>query len=205
MRAFTTVMTPDLLLAFATFTIVSSITPGPNNLMLMASGTNFGVRRTMPHFWGVILGFTALILLVGLGLSQVFVRFPIAHVVLKVLSALYMLYLAWKIATAPPPSESQTQGKPMTFVQALMFQWVNPKGWSMALTAVSAYVVGYNVWGYVLVALVLGMTSIVASGLWMLTGARLRRFLANPRALRTFNIVMALLLVASLYPVLFSH
>jgi threonine/homoserine/homoserine lactone efflux protein len=198
-------MTPDLLLAFATFTLVSSITPGPNNLMLMASGTNFGVRRTMPHFWGVIIGFTALILLVGLGLSQIFVAFPIAHVVLRVLSALYMLYLAWKIATAPPPGEGKARGEPMTFVQALMFQWVNPKGWSMALTVVSAYVVGYNVWGYVFVAVVLGLTSIVASGLWMLTGARLRSLLTNPRALRIFNICMALLLVASLYPVLFSR
>jgi threonine/homoserine/homoserine lactone efflux protein len=198
-------MKPDLLLAFATFTLVSSITPGPNNLMLMASGTNFGVRRTMPHFWGVILGFTALILLVGLGLSRVFVAFPAAQTLLKALSALYMLYLAWKIATAPPPGEGQTRGEPMTFMQALMFQWVNPKGWSMALTAVSAYVVGYSIWGYVFVALVLGLTSMVMSGLWMLAGARLRRFLADPRALRAFNIVMALLLVASLYPVLFSH
>jgi threonine/homoserine/homoserine lactone efflux protein len=198
-------MTTELLLAFATFTLVSSITPGPNNLMLMASGTNFGVRRTMPHFWGVIIGFTALILLVGLGLSQIFVAFPVMQTVLKALSALYMLYLAWKIATAPPPGEGEARGKPMTFVQALMFQWVNPKGWSMALTAVSAYVVGYSVWGYVFVAAVLGLTSTVFSGLWMLAGARLRSFLADPRALRTFNIVMALLLVASLYPVLFSQ
>jgi threonine/homoserine/homoserine lactone efflux protein len=198
-------MTPEILIAFASFALVASITPGPNNLMLMASGTNFGIRRTLPHFWGVILGFTALILLVGLGLSQIFVAFPVAQTVLKVVSALYMLYLAWKIATAPPPGEGKARGEPMTFWQAIMFQWVNPKGWSMALTAVSAYVVGYSVWGYVFVAVVLGLTSIVASGLWMVAGVQLRRFLADPRALRTFNVCMALLLVASLYPVVFSH
>lgn len=198
-------MTTELFFAFATFALIASITPGPNNLMLMASGTNFGLVRSIPHALGVSIGFTAMVLLVGLGLAQVFAALPVAHDVLKVLCAAYLIYLAWKIATAPPPKPGAAQGKPMTFLQAALFQWVNPKGWSMALTAVSAYAVSDNLWSYVTIALLFGLINLPSIGVWTVLGVQMRRFLDNPRALKAFNIGAALLLVASLYPALVSH
>ena len=197
-------MTTDLLIALASFALVSSITPGPNNLMLMASGTNFGFARSIPHALGVTIGFALMVLLVGLGLSQVFVAFPIAQTVLKALCVTYLLYLSWKIATAAAPKEGQAPGKPMTFLQAALFQWVNPKGWTMALTAVSAYATG-DVWSYVLVALVFVIVNLPSVSVWTAMGVQMRRFLNNPRAMRAFNIGAALLLMGSLYPVAFGH
>ena len=132
-------MTPSLLFALTAFALVSSITPGPNNLMLMASGTNFGFARTVPHMLGVAIGFTLMIVLVGAGLVTVIGLVPGALTAIKWLSIAYLLYLAYKIATAAPnPLEGQSAGKPMTFVAAALFQWINPKAWTMALTAVSA-------------------------------------------------------------------
>ena len=136
-------MTYEALLPLIAFAFVTSITPGPNNLMLMASGANFGVRRTMPHMIGVVLGFVFmavfLAVIVGVGLAQVFVAVPSLHTMLKAASVVYLLYLAWKIATAPPPGEASRSGRPMTFLAAAAFQWVNPKAWAMALTAVTVY------------------------------------------------------------------
>lgn len=198
-------MTPDLFFAFATFALIASITPGPNNLMLLASGTNFGLVRSIPHMLGVAIGFTAMVLLVGLGLAQVFAAYPVAHETLKWLCTIYLIYLAWKIATAPAPEPGAPRGKPMTFVQAALFQWVNPKGWTMALTAVSAYAVGDSVWSYALIAGVFGIINLPSISVWTVMGVQMRRFLNNPRALRAFNIGAALLLVASLYPSLFGH
>jgi threonine/homoserine/homoserine lactone efflux protein len=198
-------MTTDLLIALGAFALVSSITPGPNNLMLLASGTNFGWERSLPHMFGVAFGFTLMVLLVGLGLSQIFVLFPVAHLVLKAVCVTYLLYLAWKIATAPPPKPGVVQGKPMTFLQAVAFQWVNPKGWTMALTAVSAYAITGDVWSYVIVAAVFGIVNLPSISVWMAMGVQMRRLLNNPGALRAFNIGAALLLVASLYPIVVGH
>ena len=130
-------MTHEQLLALVTFAFVTSITPGPNNLMLMASGANFGVRRTVPHMLGVALGFVFMAVLVGAGLAQAFMAVPQLYTALKVASVAYLLYLAWKIAMAPPPGETARPGRPMTFLAAAAFQWINPKAWAMALTAVS--------------------------------------------------------------------
>jgi threonine/homoserine/homoserine lactone efflux protein len=116
-----------------------------------------------------------------------------------------LIYLAWKIATAPPPAAGAPRGKPMTFVQAALFQWINPKGWSMALTAVSAYAVGDSVWSYVVIAVLFGIINLPSIGVWTVLGVQMRRFLDNPRALRAFNIAAALLLVGSLYPTLVGH
>jgi threonine/homoserine/homoserine lactone efflux protein len=144
-------------------------------------------------------------MLVGLGAGQVFHAFPLARTILTALCTTYLLYLAWKIATAPPPSEdAQTRAKPMRFLEAALFQWVNPKGWTMALTAVTAYAPSDDlVFGYALIALVFGLVNLPSATVWMSMGVQLRRFLADPRARRTFNIVAALLLVGSLYPVFF--
>jgi threonine/homoserine/homoserine lactone efflux protein len=200
-------MTMEIFFALAAFAFVSSITPGPNNLMLMASGVNFGFVRTIPHMLGVGIGFTVMILLVGAGLVQVFEAFPVAHTGLKVVSVAYLLYLAWKIATAAPPdsAKAKTSAKPMTFIQAALFQWVNPKAWTMALTAVTAYTIPSDpVLGLLLVAGVFGAINLPCVSSWTLLGAQLRRFLSNPRNLRIFNVTMAVLLVASLWPIVFA-
>lgn len=206
-------MSQELILALTGFAFVSSITPGPNNLMLMTSGANFGFARTIPHLLGVSIGFTAMIVLVGAGLAQLFAAFPTLHLVLKVLSAVYLLYLAWKIATAPPPDATGpnkgrgARGEPMTFVQAALFQWVNPKAWTMALTAVTVYAPSGSDaeaawWALAIIALVFGAVNLPSVGAWTMLGVQMKRFLSSPRALRVFNVTMGLLLVASLYPVL---
>ena len=204
-------MTLDLFLAFAAFALVSSVTPGPNNLMLMASGTNFGLVRSLPHMLGVSIGFVAMVLLVGLGLVGIFKAFPVAYVVLKWVSVAYLLYLAWKIATSAPPSaKGGAQGndaKPLRFEQAALFQWVNPKAWTMALTAVTVYAPTKPnpLLGLVAVAVIFGVINLPSVGLWTLMGAQMRRFLNDPRKLRAFNLTAALLLVATLYPVIMDR
>ncbi len=195
-------MTYDQLLALTAFAFVTSITPGPNNLMLMTSGANFGVRRTVPHMLGVGLGFVFMAVLVGAGLSQVFVAVPQLYTALKVLSVVYLLYLAWKIATAPPPGEAAQAGRPMTFLAAAAFQWVNPKAWAMALTAVSVYAPSQTLAGIVAVAVVFGIVNLPSVSAWAMLGQEMRRVLTNPGRMRAFNILMAVLLVLSLYPVL---
>jgi threonine/homoserine/homoserine lactone efflux protein len=203
-------MTLDLLLALATFAFVSSITPGPNNLMLMTSGTHFGFRRTVPHLLGVTGGFILMTLIIGVGVAGLFKAFPIAFEVLKWVSVAYLLYLAWHIATASAPSADPRgevlDRKPMSFLQAVLFQWVNPKAWTMALTAITAYAPKSNPFvGLVVIALVFGAINLPSVSLWTLMGVQMRRFLSEPLALRAFNIVAALLLVATLYPVVFGR
>ena len=197
-------MNSDIILGLAGFAFVSSITPGPNNLMLMASGANFGFIRTIPHMLGIALGFTLMVFLVGLGLAQIFDAYPIMHTILKVLSVLYMCWLAWKIANSAPPKEGEAAGTPMTFLQAAAFQWVNPKAWAMALTAVTVYSLGTPIVAVAAVAATFGMVNGPSIAVWTVLGQQLRRVLTNPARLRAFNWLMAVLLIASLYPVLIT-
>jgi threonine/homoserine/homoserine lactone efflux protein len=198
-------MTYEIILGLVVFSLVSSITPGPNNLMLMASGANFGFRRTLPHMLGVALGFTLMVLLVGIGLVKVFDAFPISYQILKVVSVVYLLYLAWKIGTAAPsPGKAEAGGSPFTFVQAALFQWVNPKAWTMALTAVSVYSPSQSVAAMAFVAAVFGAVNLPCISLWTTLGQQLQNLLTSRLRLRAFNITMAVLLVSSLYPVLGS-
>jgi threonine/homoserine/homoserine lactone efflux protein len=198
-------VTTELLAALAVFALVSSITPGPNNLMLMTSGINFGVSRTIPHMLGVAIGFTFMIVVVGLGLIEFIKSVPGSMTAITVASGLYLLYMAWKIATtntAPAvKGDAKSASRPFSFIQAALFQWVNPKAWTMALTAISAYAPKTQGWvGVVIVAAVFGIINLPSTGLWAVMGANMRTFLNDPVRLRTFNIVAALLLVASLYP-----
>jgi threonine/homoserine/homoserine lactone efflux protein len=202
-------MTHELFVALTLFAFISSVTPGPNNLMLMASGINFGFQRTIPHMLGVSIGFTAMIWLVGAGIAQVFVAFPFTYTLLKWASIVYLVYLAWKIATAAPPADSEPDDanrKPMTFTQAALFQWVNPKAWTMALTAVAVYVpTGSASQSLLVVALVFGLINLPTVSAWAYLGVQLRRLLHRPNYLRAFNITAAVLLLVSLYPVLTDH
>ncbi len=197
-------MNTELLTALALFAFVTSITPGPNNLMLMASGANYGFRRTIPHMLGIGIGFTVMLLLVGAGLIRVFDEWPLAHDVLKVVSVAYLLWLAWKIATATGPAEGRAGGRPMTFLQAAAFQWVNPKAWAMALTAITAYAPDRSMLAIVVVALIFGAINLPSVSTWTLVGQQMARFLTSHARRRTFNWTMATLLIASLMPVLLA-
>ena len=197
-------MTYDLILALISFAFVTSATPGPNNLMLMASGANFGVRQTLPHWLGVSMGFVVLAICVGVGLTKLFDHYPIIKQILTGVCTAFLLYLAWKIATAAGLKSTNDGGKPMTFFQAAAFQWVNPKAIAMALTAISLYSGGGRLMETLIVSLIFGVINFPTVGMWVLAGTKLRHVLQNPRALRAFNVTMALLLVATLYPIYFG-
>jgi len=197
----TTAFTPETLTALTLFAFAASITPGPNNTMLMASGANFGLRASLPHMWGVTAGFIGLLLLCGLGLAGVFAAFPVLHAALKWGGSAYLLWLAWKIGSASGIGVKAARARPMTFLGAVAFQVVNPKGWAMALGAVSTYVPAPGFLANLALTLaIFAGISVVTVFVWTAFGLGVRRFLARPLALRAFNIAMALLLVASLWP-----
>jgi len=196
----------DLFPALIGFAFVSSITPGPNNLMLLASGANFGLRRSIPHMLGISIGHSVMVILVGLGLIGIFDAWPVSYTVLKWASVAYLLWLAWKIGSADPaPPQGTPRARPMTFLGAALFQWVNPKAWYMALTAISAYLTEHSLPGVVMVALVFAATNLPSITVWAVLGEQMRRWLTSPARMRAFNVTMALLLVATLWPILRGH
>jgi threonine/homoserine/homoserine lactone efflux protein len=189
-------------LALALFAAASSLTPGPNNMMILSSGVNYGFRRSLPHWFGISWGFCFMVVAVGMGLAALFTQFPVLHTVLKVVGTLYMLWLAYKIATSNSRIEGKN-GSPMTFLQACAFQWVNPKAWMMALGALSTYpVVTQPYWPQVLiVAAMFTLINQPCVGVWLAVGTGLKRYLDRPAYLKAFNYVMAALLLVSLYPI----
>ena len=196
-------MTVDIILALLLFAFVTSISPGPNNTMVLASGVNFGVRRSIPHMFGVGCGFTLMVAIIGLGLGSIFRDYPNLYMVLKIAGASYMLWLAWKIANAGPMGEMQAAGRPMTFLQASLFQWVNPKAWVLAITANATYnIIGQPILSALIVAGAFALASAPSNLTWVVFGSLLRRLLNDAKTLRIFNITMAVLLVLSLMPLL---
>lgn len=195
-----TLLSPELAAALALFAFVSSITPGPNNAMLMASGANFGLKRTLPHFAGVVIGFAILLLCIGFGLGAVFAAVPALHGVLGVAGAIYLLYLAWKIAHSRGIGGA-APARPQTFLQAVAFQWVNPKAWAMGLGALTTYVPQDRyVAGVLAMTLIFSLVNLPCVLAWAGLGVAMRRFLDRPGVLEAFNWAMAALLVASLIP-----
>ncbi|KWO47747.1 lysine transporter LysE [Burkholderia sp. MSMB1459WGS] len=196
-------LTVSALPAGMLFALVTTITPGPNNTMLLASGVNFGFRRTMPHLFGISIGVAILMLCVGFGLGEVFKRLPLLYTVLEAASVAYLLYLAWRIGTSGEVKAHGAKPRPMTFIEAAAFQWVNPKAWMMVLTAATTIRLsadyGMNAAWMSVVFILIGFPCIC---LWAAFGLGLRRFLSNPRALRIFNVTMAVLLILSLYPLI---
>jgi threonine/homoserine/homoserine lactone efflux protein len=192
----------DTALALMTFAFVAAMTPGPNNIMVTASGVNFGFTRTVPHMAGILVGFVVLVLAVGAGVGAILATAPAWQLGLKVLGAAYMLWLAWKVANAGSPSDSADErSRPMTFWQAAAFQWVNPKAWVMTVSAMALYVrPDYVASDVAIVTAVFGVMTIPAVGTWAAFGHALRNLLRDPSKLRVFNVVMALLLVASIAP-----
>ena len=196
-------MSPELFLALIVFAFVTSITPGPNNFMLLASGVNFGFRRTIPHMCGIGVGFFTLLLGVGLGLGAVLAAYPGLHVALKVAGGAYLLYLAWKIAMSRSLGEKQGGSRPMTFLEAAAFQWVNPKAWVMAVTAMAVYTDPDRPFLTVfMVATAFALVNFPSVSTWAGFGVALRGFLSEPTRLKWFNISMGLLLAATLVPML---
>jgi threonine/homoserine/homoserine lactone efflux protein len=197
-------MTIDLFIALLIFAGIAAFTPGPNNAIAMASGISFGFKRTLPMILGVAVGFPAMIACIGLGLGQVFETYPQTYVVMRYAGAAYMLWLAWKIATAELQAEGElAAGAPFTFMQAALFQWINPKAWVIAATALSAYTVAsdYRA-GMIAIIAIFTTMSFSSCATWALFGVGLRHVLNDPRYFRRVNIALALLLVASLVPML---
>lgn len=199
-------MLPEMLSALPAgmlFVLVTTITPGPNNTMLLASGVNFGFRRTVPHILGISAGVVVLMLSVGFGLGEAFRHFPVLYMVLEAASVAYLLYLAWKIGTSGELKVRSGDHRPMRFHEAIAFQWVNPKAWMMVLTAATTIRLSadFGINTVVMAALfyVIGLPCICV---WAAFGTGVRRFLSNPRRLRMFNVAMALSLVVSMYPLL---
>lgn len=172
--------------------------------MLLASGVNFGLRRTVPHMLGVALGHAFQVFVVGVGVVGVFITYPAARTALTIISVVYMIWLAWKIANSAPPEGSTGRATPLTFLQAAAFQWVNPKAWIMSMGAVTLYAPGQDMRAVAAVALVFCAVNLPAVSIWAMAGVGLRKFLQDPRRLRVFNYTMAGLLIASLWPVLFN-
>ena len=192
-------MTIEWLLAVTGFCFVTCFTPGPNNTMLMASGLNFGMLQTVPHLLGVSIGFAAMVFAVGFGIAGVFKTWPALYTTLKIVSIMYLLWLAWRIAVAGEVNADGGAGRPFRFIEAAAFQWVNPKAWIMAVGISATYLVAGQLWtslGVVtLVFLIAGLCST-----WALGGSGIRRLISNPLRVRVINRVLAVLLAASLWP-----
>ncbi len=200
-------MSTDAFLALLVYALVTSITPGPNNFMLLASGVNFGFARTIPHMLGIGIGFLVLLLAVGFGLGAVLTAFPALHTGLKIAGGAYLLYLAWKIAMSRSigANADSTKARPMSFLEAAAFQWVNPKAWVMAVGAISTYLPNAShLPDVAALALIYGVLGAPCIGVWAGFGVAMRRVLTDARSVRIFNGFAAALLVASLYPILFE-
>lgn len=193
----------DTFAALVLFAFTTSITPGPNNMMLFTSGVNFGFRRTIPHMLGIGAGFLSLLLGVGLGLGALLHTVPLLYRVLKFAGGAYLLWIAWKIGSSRSLSEGKTSAAPMSFLSAAAFQWINPKAWVMAVTAMATYT---NPELYFISVLIVGfafaLVNVPSVSTWAGFGSALRDWLSVPVRLKWFNITMALLLVLSLWPML---
>lgn len=198
----------DLLLALAGYVTAMSVTPGPNNLMLLTSGVNFGFRRTIPHMAGIAFGVLTILALVGLGLGHLLESNPRLYTALKIASLVYLAWLAWKIATSGPPAttdDTKSQAHPLSALEAALFQWVNPKAWAMVVTAATAFAVPDN---YLPSLLAMGCVftaiNLPSAAVWIAAGTLVRGLLEEPGRLRAFNVTMAILLLASSLPIVWD-
>lgn len=184
--------------ALLTFAFVGLITPGPNNIMLVSSGTNFGIKRSIPHLLGVAIGFSLMILVVGFGIFKLFELYPFIQSILKVLCVGYLIYLSIKIMRMAPNLDASRRSRPMSFFQAVMFQWVNPKGWTLALTAITLYGGARGVSEILFISSCFGVLNLFTCFVWVSFGVQIKKLLKNDNAAKTFNIIMGLMLLSTL-------
>jgi len=192
---------PDLFTALITYCLVTSITPGPNNMMLLGSGVTFGFQRTIPHMLGISAGCALMVLILGMSLAAVTRYLPMLHTTLHIVSTLYLLWLAWRIATSTGPGDAGVRGQPLSPVDAAAFQWVNPKAWAMVLGAITSFAQPERmVYDVPVIAVALIIVGLPCIALWAGMGSAMRTVLREPKALRIFNFGMAALLVVSILP-----
>ena len=196
--------TVALLISISAFALTAAITPGPNNVLLLSSGLTFGYKRTLPHIFGVFLGFGLMVLLVGLGIGIVFERFPIVLKILKIVGILYLFWMAYKIGSSKGHMKIKEKHKPFTFIQAALFQWVNPKGWIMSMTAMSIFVTSKDnsISQVIVIAFIFLLAGVISCNAWAIGGVALKRFIKDDSHVRKFNLIMAILLVLSILPVI---
>jgi threonine/homoserine/homoserine lactone efflux protein len=196
-------MSHSLLIALVVFGAVMAFTPGPNNVMVLSSGLTYGFRRSLPHIAGIAIGVSFMVAAMGVGLGAIFIAYPVLQIVLKYAGIAYLIYLAFVIALSGSVAPGQdNQRGPLTFWAAVLFQWVNVKGWVMAIGIITAYsAVASFPWNIAVQAALMFVMAGLSSLVWTLFGSSLRSFLTSAVAVRVFNVVMAALLLASLYPV----
>lgn len=184
------------------FTFVASVTPGPNNVMLLASGVNYGVKRSLPHYFGICIGFLLLVAAVGVGLGTLFKQSPFLHQVLRISGAIYLAYFAWKIGSSKSDADCNEIRSPITFLEAALFQWINPKAWVIAIGTVATFTIQSRI--TISILTIMGMyfvMGMLAMGIWLTLGANLQSFLHSDERRRVFNISMAILLLLSIIPI----
>lgn len=192
-------------LSLITFTFVTGITPGPNNMMLVASGLNHGIRKSMPHYLGICIGFPIMVAAVGFGLDALFEKYPSIYIYIKVSGITYLLYLAWKIANAGNSSASSKVRQPLTFTQAAAFQWLNPKAWVVAVGVLAAFTSPETVTQrFAAIILIFFAMSFICMAIWLKLGQGLQQFLRSGKRIHYFNITMAVLLALSVLPMMFT-
>lgn len=196
----------ELFWALVFFAFATSITPGPNNIMIMSSGVNYGVQKSLPHVAGVQIGFLLMLLAIGLGAGVILQQQPMLHQLIKLIGSAYLLYLAWKIASAEPVQINTGNNRPLSFIQAVLFQWVNAKTWVMITGAIAAFtsLQGLYWQQLALIAAVFLLVGIPCSCSWLLFGAALKRLLTAPEQRRWFNRIMGSLLALSVLPPLWQ-
>jgi threonine/homoserine/homoserine lactone efflux protein len=200
------IYTIKILLSIVTFAATMLFTPGPNNIMLLSSGLTFGYKKTISHIFGVALGFAFMVVVVGLGLKNIFEQFPTIFTILKFASILYLFYLAYKIAISSGGFSTKTTIKPFSFFQAVIFQWVNPKAWIIAISSISIFVnsIENSTIQISILAFIFGVVGIISANSWTLGGVALKKIIKNKKHIHYFNILMAILLVFSVLMVVFE-
>ena len=197
-----------MLLSITSFTLASVLTPGPNNIMLLSSGLTFGYRQTIPHMFGIMFGFPLMVICVGMGIGAVFEIFPMVYTALKVVGISYLFWMAWHIANTKGgiKTKDNKNNKPFTFIQGAAFQWVNPKAWIMAITATVSFTTNpkYAFLQVLIIAFIFLLSGIISTNSWTLGGVYLKKLIKNELHVRVFNITMAVLIVASVLPVIFE-
>jgi threonine/homoserine/homoserine lactone efflux protein len=196
-----------MLVPIISFTLVTVLTPGPNNIMLLSSGLTFGYKRSIAHMSGIVLGFTLMVVCIGLGIGTIFKTFPVVFTILKILGISYLFWMAWHIANTKGIYETKTstRNKPFTFIQAATFQWANTKAWIVAITAITSFVTSskYAFIQVLIIAFIYLLSAIIACNFWTLGGIYLKKIIKNERHLKIFNVTMAILLIASVLPFIF--